>query len=68
MSKKIHRSKNRESVSLPCKGCGNIVKDVDTNAVAATCWRCVCRMLNPASIIVSDLTPQELQEVLHRNP
>jgi hypothetical protein len=66
MSKKITRLKNRETVSLPCKGCGKTVKDVDTNAIAATCWRCVCKMLNPASIILSDLTPEELKEALTR--
>lgn len=64
MSKKATRSKNRESISLKCKGCGRTVNDVDSAAVAATCWRCVCKMLNSASIILSDLGPEELREVL----
>jgi hypothetical protein len=35
---------NRTIKTLACQHCGNDVDNVDQNATAVTCWRCVSRL------------------------
>ena len=48
--------------TLACKNCNRNVPNVDETTVAVTCWRCVCKGLNPNSVILSDMSPAELSE------
>lgn len=68
MIKKSSMGQQRRSgdnKSLPCKECGDLVFNVDSNCVAATCWKCVNKQINPNSLIVSDLEPEAWQDFLH---
>lgn len=49
----------RNSKEMGCKKCGTIVKHVDVNATAITCFRCVSRDLNPGSRFHDEITPEE---------
>ena len=53
-----------ENKSLPCKECGDIVYNVDSNCISSTCWRCVSKQINPNSLIVSDLDDAAWRDLL----
>ena len=55
-----------ENKNLPCKDCGQIVYNVDSNAVSTICWRCVNKQLNPNSLIASDLDPEAWKDLVKR--
>lgn len=66
MAKKIGyglNSSNKNS-SLPCRQCQMVVKNVDSEAASVLCWKCVCRISNPNTIILSDLNQEELAQLL----
>jgi len=66
MSKKISSPQRRSGTSqdLPCKECGEIVSNVDSNTVSCLCWRCVSKMINPHGKIISDLPREEWVKAL----
>lgn len=68
MSKKISSGQKRSGASqdLPCRECGTIVKGVDSTTVSCVCWRCVTKMLNPHSKIISDLPKEEWANILKK--
>ena len=43
-------ARTRSSKDLPCKLCGTKVTNVDINATAVTCWRCVNNMCSKITI------------------
>ena len=53
-----------ENKNLPCKDCGQIISNVDSNTVSAICWRCVSKQINPNSLIVSDLDDNAWRDLL----
>jgi hypothetical protein len=55
-----------ENKNLPCKDCGQVVYNVDSNAVSTICWRCVNKQLNPNSLIASDLDPEAWKDLVKR--
>ncbi len=55
-----------ENKNLPCKDCGQIVYNVDSNAVSTICWRCVNKQLNPNSLIASDLDAEAWKDLVKR--
>jgi hypothetical protein len=55
-----------ENKNLPCKDCGQVVHNVDSNAVSTICWRCVNKQLNPNSLIASDLDPEAWKDLVKR--
>ena len=55
-----------ENKNLSCKDCGQIVYNVDSNAVSTICWRCVNKQLNPNSLIASDLDPEAWKDLVKR--
>lgn len=61
MSKKISSGQKRSGAAkdLPCRDCGDIVHNVDSNTVSCVCWRCVSKMINPHSKMISDLPHEE---------
>jgi len=61
MSKKISTGQSRSGASkdLPCRECGATVSNVDSNTVSCVCWRCVSKMINPHSKMISDLPHKE---------
>ncbi len=65
MKKAKFTSRQGSGKTLKCKNCGRAVDNVDTNATAVTCWRCVCKLINPHSLILSDLSTQEIAKVLN---
>lgn len=67
MKKAKFTSRQGEPKSLKCKSCGRKVENVDANATAVTCWRCVCKMINPHSLILSDLSTQEIANLMIKN-
>lgn len=36
--------------SLPCRECGEVVKNLSSEATAVTCWRCVNKALSGGPI------------------
>jgi hypothetical protein len=67
MKKAKFSSRQNSGKNLKCKNCSNVVENVDANATAVTCWRCVCKMLNPRSIILSDLNREEIKKLLDKH-
>lgn len=67
MKKAKFTSRQNSGKSLKCKNCNRQVDNVDTNATDVTCWRCVCKMLNPRSIILSDLNHEEIKKLLSKH-
>ena len=63
--KKVQASRFSGGRILPCKLCGRKVHNVDAAAAHVKCWRCVCKEVNPSSIIISDYTPEEMIEFLN---
>jgi hypothetical protein len=51
---------------LNCKLCDRKVYNVDAAAAWVRCWRCVCKEVNPSSIIISDLSSEEMREFLNK--
>jgi hypothetical protein len=69
MSKKISSGQRRSGAAkdLACRDCGEIVTNVDSNTVSCVCWRCVTKMLNPHSRIISDLPREEWTKALKQD-
>jgi hypothetical protein len=51
---------------MKCKTCNAEVHNVDEKTVAVTCWKCVAKTLNPHSVIISDLSSEELAAFLKK--
>lgn len=43
-------SKTRIPKSMPCKLCGEKVKNVDEKATAVTCYKCVIKLCNKPNL------------------
>ncbi len=67
MKKAKFTSRQGEAQSLKCRSCGRKVENVDAKATAVTCWRCVCKMINPHSLILSDLSTEEIANLMRKN-
>lgn len=52
--------------TIKCKNCSRNVENVDETTVAVTCWRCVCKGLNPNSVILSDMTAEQIGEFFNK--
>jgi hypothetical protein len=50
----------RTSKDMACKTCGDMVKFVDLNATAVTCFRCVSRTINPSSKFHDEMSLEEI--------
>jgi hypothetical protein len=46
--------------SMKCKNCNADVHNVDEKTVSVTCWKCVAKSINPHSLIISDMSGEEL--------
>ena len=57
--------KNRKghSTERPCKTCGRIVENADSEAASVTCFRCVARLLSPGAVFSDELSPEEFNRV-----
>lgn len=69
MSKKssnVQQRRSGDNKNLPCKECGGLVINLDSNCVAVTCWRCVSKQINPNSLIVSDFEQEDWQDFLKK--
>lgn len=64
--KKVGAKRFSGGRELGCKGCGRKVYNVDAEAVSVRCWRCVCVEVNPTSMIISDLSTEEMGEFLRK--
>lgn len=67
MKKAKFTSRQGEAISLKCKTCGRKVENVDAKATAVTCWRCVCKLINPHSLILSDMSKEEISNLMKKN-
>lgn len=73
MSKKISTGQRRSGVNivLNCRECSNPVENVDSSSTSAVCWKCVNKSINPRSVIITDMEPEEwskfLKEVIFKN-
>jgi NAD-dependent SIR2 family protein deacetylase len=52
--------------TMQCKECKAEVHNVDEKTVAVTCWKCVAKSLNPHSVIISDMSKEELSGFLKK--
>lgn len=66
MKKAKFTSRQGDSKSLKCKMCQRKVENIDDKATAVTCWRCVCKSLNPRSLILSDLSSEEIEILMKK--
>jgi hypothetical protein len=64
--KKVTASRFSGGRVLACKLCGRKVHNVDAAAAHVKCWRCVCKEVNPSSMIISDFTMEEMEEFLNK--
>ena len=47
-----------------CSSCKITPMRIDEEAVSGICYRCVCKALNPTSIMLSDLSQEEYKEFI----
>ena len=47
-----------------CSSCKTTPMKIDEEAVSGICYKCVCKALNPTSVIISDLSPEEYKEFI----
>jgi len=47
-----------------CSSCKITPMRIDEEAVSGTCYKCVCKSVNPASIMLSDLSQEEYKEFI----
>lgn len=66
MRKATFGSRTGDIKSMKCKNCNAIVDNVDEKSVSVTCWKCVSKSLNPNSVIISDLSKEELSAFLKK--
>ena len=66
MRKATFGSRTGDIKSMKCKSCNAIVDNVDEKSVSVTCWKCVAKSLNPHSVIISDLSKEELAAFLKK--
>lgn len=64
--KKVGAKRFSGGRDLGCKLCGRKVYNVDAEAAHVRCWRCVCKEVNPSSVIISDFTHEEMSEFLNK--
>lgn len=58
--------KSTGSKVLACKNCERKVENVDNSSASVICWRCVCKEVNPNSIILSDMSAEEAKEFFRK--
>jgi hypothetical protein len=47
-----------------CSSCKVTPMRIDEEAVSGICYKCVCKAVNPTSVIISDLSPKEYKEFI----
>jgi len=47
-----------------CSSCKVTPMKIDEEAVSGICYKCVCKALNPTSVIISDLSAEEYKEFI----
>lgn len=73
MSKKFSTGQRRSgaNIVLNCRECSSPVENVDSLSTSAVCWKCVNKSINPSSVIITDMEPDEwskfLKEVVFKN-
>jgi len=60
MKKSGNSGKRGAAKDMPCRTCNRKVYNVDSNCTSVLCWRCVAKELNPNSMIISDLSREEI--------
>jgi hypothetical protein len=51
--------RDRNNGTMPCKICKTKVHNVDSEAAAVICFKCVSRSINPHTIFVDELSQEE---------
>jgi hypothetical protein len=73
MSKKNSTGQRRSgaNIVLNCRDCNEPVNNVDSGSTSALCWKCVNKLANPNSIIITDMEQEEwsifIKEVIFKN-
>jgi len=65
MSKNTYRTPQGFKEIKCCK-CGVHTIKVDAESKEATCFRCVSKGINPESVIVTDLSPEDYKEFVQK--
>lgn len=51
---------------VKCRKCQNHIVKISADSLGGTCFRCVAKDLNPKSVMVTDLSPEEYNEFIQR--
>lgn len=65
MSKNTYRTPTGFK-DLKCSKCNSHTVKVDSSSTGATCFRCVSKGINPESVILTDLSPEEYKEFIQK--
>lgn len=65
MAKTSHRTPTGFK-EIKCSKCGDHTIKVDSESTGATCFRCVAKGINPESVILTDLSPEEYSKFVKR--
>lgn len=49
---------------VKCSCCNTTVMKVDSNSSSGTCFKCVSKLMNPDSVIITDLSNEEYKEFI----
>lgn len=47
-----------------CSSCKSTPMRIDEEAASGICYKCVCKALNPTSIMLTDLSPEDYKEFI----
>jgi len=65
MSKNTYRTPEGFK-EVKCNRCNTHTLKVDASSTGGTCFRCVAKGINPESVILTDLSPEEYTEFIQK--
>lgn len=65
MSKNAYRTPTGFK-EVKCSRCNTHTVKIDASSVGGTCFRCVSKGINPESVILTDLSPEEYKEFVQK--
>jgi hypothetical protein len=65
MSKNAYRTPTGFK-EVKCSRCNTHTVKIDASSAGGTCFRCVSKGINPESVILTDLSPEEYKEFVQK--
>ena len=65
MSKNAYRTPSGFK-EVKCSCCNKVTMKIDNASTSGTCFRCISKSMNPDSVILTDLSPEEYKEFIQK--